>query len=168
MSISRRGQEVFLDFAAFTPSPKSNQITYKDFKDAFVLKEPPLDSAAGQGAGAGPKVYELSLYFDCEAPDAASLKLASQSNDQTIKTVEVTQTRIFKGARKDVRRCKYEGLTIKDVASTPISGEDLEMLQLTLEYRKATGKVTSYKIDGTINKSLPIAVDLDAGTLSSG
>jgi type VI protein secretion system component Hcp len=158
-------QRGYLEFAKFDPGPKSKGHKYADYQDACILQHPQGDSFTSQGADAGPEIHSLHLVFHIGSADANEFgKACANNKTSAVKSVEIASTFMLNGKRLEKKKVKYENLTVKQVQVDSSSGEAKALVSCIIEYEKATGKITDYKTDGTVETSSDVKVDLSLGT----
>lgn len=161
---SPKGKEK-LEFVKFSPAPEGD-VEYDDYKGAFQLLNPQVKVATAQGDGSGAKLAPLDFQFKMGDVDAETFLNLCRDNKKSIKSLKYTSTQVYEGKREKKADITYSELTIKSASIIPERGEDSVTVELSIEYDRAEGKLTQYKPDGKIDKSLPINIDLRTGKYS--
>jgi hypothetical protein len=151
-----------LEFVKFSPAPEGD-VEYDDYKGSFQLRNPQVKVATSQGDGSGANIAPLEFQFNMGHVDAETFISLCRDNKKTVKSLKYTSTQVYEGKREKKADITYSELTIKSAVSMPNTGEDGVTVMLTIEYDMADGKLTQYKPDGTVDKSMPIKIDLRKG-----
>ncbi len=155
--------EEILDFVKFDPEPKGG-VDYPDFPQFFKLLNPQYEQVIAQGHGNGSKYPPLNFSLNMGISDAKTLLDMCRHNQKTkLKGVHYCSTKVYDEDRKKRVDIKYEVLTIRNAGMGPASGDDDVNVTLVIDWQKAEGKMTQFKLDGSIHKASPVKIDLTKG-----